>query len=252
MNNYNVIGDIAGNYKTMLALIEKMPPDAVVLSLGDINDRGPRSKEVIEYFASGKGKLVQSNHAHMMVDCWKRVMMPGAQPQYYDDGIWSVNGGKETLLSYGDSMSLIPESHIRFLEQCPMFIETPDFIMTHAPIPVDRSPEEASKLGHGFNVPFYDQDAEYSCIWNRWVPKRVNPQLNGKVNVFGHNASDMVKVWNEEFPGGIKTLPETFTKIWANREQCPIWAIDLDTSFGSGLTGLHLPSMQLYEQEFIE
>src|SRR5882757_8068391 len=111
MNNFNVIGDIAGNYKTMLALIAKMPPDATVLSLGDPNDRGPRSKEVIEWLMNN-GKLVQSNHAHMMVDCWKQIMMPGAQPRYYDDGLWSANGGDKTVISYGDSMSNIPESHI--------------------------------------------------------------------------------------------------------------------------------------------
>ncbi len=251
MNNYNVIGDIAGNYETMLALIAKMPQDAVVLSLGDINDRGPRSKEVIEYFMK-QGVLIQSNHAHMMIDCWKQIMMPGAQPRYYDDGIWAQNGGKETLLSYGDSMSRIPESHIRFLEQCPMFIETENFIMTHAPIPVDRSVQESTNLGNGFHVPFFDQDSEYSCIWNRYVPKKVNPDLNGKVNVFGHNASDMPKIYTTEYPSGIKCLPETFKKLWECREKYPVYGIDLDTSFGSGLTGLHLPSMQLYEQEFID
>jgi hypothetical protein len=35
MNNYNVIGDIAGEYKTLLALLNKTPKDAELISLGD-------------------------------------------------------------------------------------------------------------------------------------------------------------------------------------------------------------------------
>ncbi len=259
MNNFNVIGDIAGNYKTMIALIEKMPSDAQVLSLGDPNDRGPRSKEVIEYLME-HGKLVNSNHAHMMVEAWKQEAMPGAYPEYYDIGIWPYsNGGMNTVFSYASSSDytgkltdIIPEKHIRFLEQCPFFIESEDFIFTHAPIHVTLSAEEATDLGHGFAVPFYDQTSENSIIWNRIVPHRVNPKLHGKINIFGHNASNKPKVYTTEFCGGIKVDQEKLNELLSKKGEYPIYAIALDTSHGTGLTGLHLPTMTLYQQEFID
>ncbi len=258
MDNFNVIGDVAGNFKTLKALIEQMPSDAEVLCLGDPNDRGPRSKEVIEHFMK-QGKLVNSNHAHMMVEAWKQQAMPGAHPEYYDVGLWPQrNGGMTTVFSYASSADytgkitdIIPENHIRFLEQCPMFIETENFIMTHAPIHVNKSPEEAADLGTGFTCQFFDEVAENSCIWNRLVPTRMNPKLGGKINIFGHNASNKPKVYTTQFPHGIKVNQVKLNEILANKDE-QIYAIALDTSHGDGLTGLHLPTMTLYYQDFID
>ena len=53
----NLIGDIAGNFKTLLALLKKMPDDEPI-GLGDLNDRGPRSREVFDFFMkNGKSFL---------------------------------------------------------------------------------------------------------------------------------------------------------------------------------------------------
>ena len=45
----NLIGDIQGNYHTLRALLKQMPDEEPV-SVGDMVDRGPRSKEVLEFF----------------------------------------------------------------------------------------------------------------------------------------------------------------------------------------------------------
>ncbi|MEC9337269.1 MAG: metallophosphoesterase [SAR324 cluster bacterium] len=44
----NPIGDIQGNYRTLLALLKQIPDDDPV-SVGDMIDRGPRSMEVLEF-----------------------------------------------------------------------------------------------------------------------------------------------------------------------------------------------------------
>ena len=63
----NIISDIAGNYKTLMALLEKMPQDEEIISVGDMVDRGPRSKEVIEFFMNNENATaIMGNHEHMM------------------------------------------------------------------------------------------------------------------------------------------------------------------------------------------
>ena len=84
----NLIGDIQGNYRTLLALLKQMPDDDPV-SVGDMIDRGPRSMEVLEFFRN-HGKALLGNHEHMMLDyfCDSGNYMPG---------LWLMNSGDETL-----------------------------------------------------------------------------------------------------------------------------------------------------------
>lgn len=271
MNNYNVVGDVAGQYFTLKALLDKMPKDSELICLGDPIDRGPRSKQVVEFLMSN-GQTVNSNHAHLMVEAWEQSAMPGAFPRYYEKGIWLYNGAIQTLTSYDidwvaklnfqshQSMyetvlnydetnlhTIIPKAHIDFLKNCPMYIETDKFAMTHAPLNFQKSLDEASEIGSGF-VDGVDYDSEYSILWNRYVTNKPHPKLNGKINLFGHNASDNVKVYTPRYPAGIKLTEEEFD----NFNKSDIYAICLDTSSAKVLTGLHLPTMKLYTQEYID
>lgn len=264
-NNYNVIGDVAGNYKTLLALIEQMPKDAELICLGDPIDRGPRSKEVVEYLMKN-GRTINSNHAHMLCEEWKQHANPGAHPRYYEKGIWPhSNGGMTTIFSYGSSFNddgrswtgdvsrVIPKDHYEFLRDCPMYIETEDFILTHAPCTQARTLEEMSQLGRGFSRFDMDYVSDGSLLWNRYVPRKPNPDLKGKINIFGHNASDKVKVYNPKFPNGIYVKDST--ELAGVLDGC--YGICIDTSrrdkYGKQkLTGLHLPTMTIYQQEYID
>lgn len=272
MNNYNVIGDVAGQYLTLKALIAKMPEDAELLCLGDPVDRGPSSRQVIE-FLMHIGKTVNSNHAHLMVEAWEQSAMPGAHPRYYEKGIWFHNGAIQTLTSYDTDWSnkigfqtyqsgyqtiihynedklwhIIPKDHIEFLKHCPMYIETDQFVITHAPIFEKSSVMQACNLGTGFNSLKPDNASERSLLWNRSVGHKPNPQLAGRINIFGHNASDNIKVYTPEFANGIKLTPEAFKEF----DMSKVYAICLDTSSSKVLTGLHLPTMTLYQQEYID
>ena len=149
----NVVGDIAGNYKTLLALLAKMP-DHEVVSLGDVIDRGPRSKECLQWFIDNKQQVVLSNHDHMMFDLWKSMKDPAYVPWYSQNrwhglrNIWLDNGGYSTFRSYlknpptgymtSDRVRryitrVVPEAHISFIESFPEKIETDTHIFTHAP-----------------------------------------------------------------------------------------------------------------------
>ncbi len=256
MNNLNVIGDIAGNFLTLKALLDKMP-EAELLCLGDPNDRGPRSKEVIEFLMSN-GQTVQSNHAHMFTTTWREMAFPGREPLFYEPGTFIWNGGDSTLDSYQFQCSAkemhmyVPEEHIEWLENCPSACEIKDFVFTHAPLHPLLNLKDACNLGTGFHeVPdFFHSD--YSIIWNRTVPERPHPDLKGKINVFGHNSSDMVKVYTTQFPRSIKVDNTGFQELLAKQDIYPIYGICLDTSSVKVLTGLHLPTMTIYQQEYID
>lgn len=259
--NFNVIGDIEGRFKTLMALLDKMPKDAKVLSLGDVNDRGHRTPETIDYLMQN-GLLVQSNHQHMMVEEYKQKTMPGAYPRYYHEGLWPErNGGDTTVKSYAktdDPQILsnfekhIPKTHIDYLDECPLYIKVPGFIMTHAPIHVTHTMKSLVDIGDGFANPKFfhvDQKSENSVLWNRSVPKKANTEFDGFINLFGHNSSNKVKLYNPEFPSGIKIDQDKLTEL-LNKKDC--WGICLDTSGAQILTGLHLPTMTLYSQEFLD
>lgn len=265
MDNFNVVGDVAGNFLTLQALLAKMPKDAELICLGDPNDRGPRSKQVIEFLMKN-GKTVFSNHAHMMVDAWKQHAMPGAEPNFYMKGLWPQdNGGMATVFSYGADVHwmgkldrLIPGQHIKWLEQCPLYIQTDKYLFTHAPLHNNMTIEEGCDLGWGFPSNWnFDPMSDFSVIWNRYVPERPNKNISGRINIFGHNASDEVKVYTTQYNQGIKVrTTQEFQKI-LNDTTYEVYAIALDTSKkdhkgNQKLTGLHIPSMTLYSQEYID
>ena len=43
-----IIGDVHGCYNTLMELIAKLPKDAKLCFVGDLIDRGPNSKDVVE------------------------------------------------------------------------------------------------------------------------------------------------------------------------------------------------------------
>jgi hypothetical protein len=251
---YNVVGDVGGMALTLKALHGKMPKDAAFLCLGDPNDRGPSSKEAIQYIMDN-GLMVQSNHAHMMVEAWKQDAMPNASPKQYADGIWLQNGGVATLTSYGAHKSIdfwkhIPKNHITYLENLPMYIMTDSFFFSHAPLHSRSTIEQACDIGSGFASIKFDQKSENSLLWNRHIGK--NKYLEGRINVFGHNSSSDVMTYSRSYRSGIKVKSqEHFNELLADKDD-PVYGICLDTSVGEKLTGLHIPTMTLYEQKFID
>lgn len=276
----NIIGDIAGNFKTLEALLKKMP-EGPAFSLGDMPDRGPRSKEVIEFFKTQKSLL--GNHEHLMIDAWtyskalqdkgvdlatftKGVQELGGRrfseslglKPFYEFGLWvETNGGDKTLLSYdpkclAPDMSnfyevllnicqIIPQADIDFLKSLPLFHETDDLFLSHAPKMKRQTPEYLAELGPGFWYQF-NQRSDISLIWNRTDPA---PYQN-KLQVFGHNSVKEVLRFNPQFKSGVFHSSLQAPPL----KEC--YAVNIDTSRSKILTGLHYPSLKLYQQEYID
>ncbi len=267
--SFNIIGDIAGNFKTLEALLAKMPAGKVI-SLGDMVDRGPRSKEVLEYVKTN-GEAVLANHEHMMLDEYL-----GGRTMVYGGGVWLNNGGWSTMLSFfpdlnkedmrdagrlldhwmaysgrtGDADDRVPDIRVELykehVKQLPADImdwikELPQFkeldgngeyqgyqynglFLSHAPKRPDWSMELCQKL----EWPKLNE----GLLWNRGSPRRMkNPDGSTRLQVYGHNSYKDV----EEF-----------------KDKEGVYALCIDTSWGKKLTGLHWPSMELFEQEYID
>ena len=221
---YNVIGDIAGNYKTFLALIEKMPK-VKIISVGDIIDRGPSSDKVIEYFITNKDttEVLMGNHEHMMIDFYRNVCNHSHKKEY-GTRIWQNNGGGYTAQSFNNQTP--SEEILSFLETRKISLEFDldgkSFYISHAFNPPGRSIDED-----------YDERGRSDTFRHIW--SRRDPFFNSEsadVQICGHNSQWSLRYFKSTYDEKI--------------------AISIDTSRESILTGIHLPTMEIFQQSYID
>lgn len=245
---YNIICDVAGNLKTLMALIEQMPKSATPLSVGDMVDRGPDSKGVLDFFMNN-GEAIIGNHEHMMVTTLNKTI---GQPEEYGGdqfkdyftcntqlgafAIWAgSNGGYDTLKSFGiDPESInqmnvvkamqsvnaicqqVPIKYRDWINCLPLYKEVGHLIITHAPI-------KHSLKRDTVWTNYWELDN--SVIWNRTAPAPIKDKLQ----IFGHN-------WKyKEY----------------RRANGDLYAMCIDNNANNELVGVHYPSMQVYRQPFL-
>ncbi len=153
------IGDIHGQLEMLEGAHERIArdkercgdPDAMVVHLGDLNDRGPDTAGVLQFLVDGLAagepwRAVLGNHDLMMRD-FLEAEGPD-DPRFEKAGWWlqSALGGAQTLASYGvhDTFDVVaaqaafresvPDSHKALLAELEQYIETEDLILVHAGI----------------------------------------------------------------------------------------------------------------------
>jgi len=181
MSKVAIIGDIHGLHAELLELLEKLPADIEqVYTTGDLIDRGPDSKAVIQECIDRGIISVKGNHEDMFIDYI-------GERGKYNPGIFEMNGGLTTLKSYdnGDKIVDIPDSHLEYMINMPYYIETDDFILSHAgvPIHVEKTFRDCSER------------SQEMLVWDR-SSKAKNL---GKFQVFGHTPQQEVEFlqkWN--------------------------------------------------------
>jgi serine/threonine protein phosphatase 1 len=215
-----IVGDIGGQYDAFIRLISKWD-DKIVL-VGDLNDRGPKSCQMIQWAIDNQDRVttLHSNHGDMMVDFYKGI-------EEYDRRDFINNGGFATLVSYGvpdtfesqqlnliaEAQRLIPKEHIEFLESRPMYYECDDLIISHAPVPWRPEQYIGCEL---------DKYKKIDWVWNR---DQVLPM--DKWQVFGHNSH------------------------WGYKKDEEDKWICIDTSRSECLTGLIWPSKKIIQEPFV-
>jgi serine/threonine protein phosphatase 1 len=126
------IGDVHGYKHKLEALIEKVAPTAIdrVVFLGDLIDRGPDSRGVIDFVLAfcrryPKTVVLRGNHEDLLLRC-------------LDDptklALFLRNGGTNTLNSYGGKsyLNFMPPEHLDFLRSRPLYHLADSFLFVHA------------------------------------------------------------------------------------------------------------------------
>jgi len=205
----NVIADISGNYGALTRLLARMPDDDTI-SLGDMIDRGPDSRAVIEWFME-HGRAVLANHEHMMLDHCRGT-------GYYAPGTWEINGGDATLAAFGGT---IPDEVLDWTGRLPLYLRIDGYLVSHSFVAPGLTLAEVCDLGTDFSDPRCDR----SILWNRELPRRLRPY---RMQIAGHNSQFGLKEFTD----------------WRGA-----FALCIDDSRHGRLTGLHLPSMEIYQVE---
>jgi hypothetical protein len=218
----NIIGDVAGRFGELMELLAKMPAADLTLAVGDIVDRGPKSREVVEWFMGDplSRDCILGNHECMFVYACRN------QPMDPLNTIWGWNGGQQTWASYG--YELPPESHLRWLEKRPLWYCQPGLFVSHAPVyNMAEMPQQNLATPHEINDLYNDDNG---WVWNRYLGTACAG--DGDFYVYGHN-SHLVK----------------HTTLAAGGEQ-NWFAACIDDSRHNKLTGLHWPTKEIYQVEY--
>lgn len=241
------IGDIHGETTHLFRLLSCLPPldaDDTIVFLGDYLDRGPNSRQVVEYLRTfpartpAKVVALRGNHE----DAWLRVCHRGWDEFVLPPGngclsvLRSYTGGpvpKEGEKPRADEMMdlttgmFFPEEDLRWLEGLPYWYEDQHAIYVHAGLP-------PAKDG-GFLHPSQVEDP-IVLLWIR--TEAFFREYRGKLVVFGHTRTEFLP---QELSG---YTPEDPTDLWAGEN-----VIGIDTGSGSGgfLTAVELPAMNVYE-----
>jgi len=197
------ISDVHGCYLTMLALIEKVKEkdsEAEFIFTGDFVDRGPKSKEVLEYILprieSGEFKAVKGNH--------EEIMHNGIYHPFSSN--WDSNGGAATRQSYSGDIDLM-EEHVNAIADLPLYLIfddcldnkgrkllvshafCADFIDEYLPFTVGNKDEREKfrddydeKYGLRARIAITKKGDLFN--WNRNLPEKDD---TGYFNITGHN-----------------------------------------------------------------
>ncbi|MFP6871234.1 MAG: metallophosphoesterase family protein [Nitrospinota bacterium] len=174
MSNLYAIGDIHGQRRMLDMLLEKVPleKDDEIVFIGDYIDRGPDSRGVVDAVLEFKlaypnTTCLRGNHEDMFLDYIKAE-------ENYPRGIFTMNGGVETLNSYGidprQGPMRVPPLHTAFFEGLGYRHEARGFVFVHAGMrPGVPAEEQTERDMLWIRDEFFESDADF-----------------GKSVVFGH------------------------------------------------------------------
>ncbi len=178
-----VIGDVHGCIKTLKALLNKIPKDEKIIFAGDLMDRGPNSREVIQLIKENNYDCVRGNHEVAMCDVILDLL---ADNSLVKSSYW-VNtwGGLETLKSYNNARKEEVISDVEWLESLPYYIEYKDIknedgrylVVSH------------SSIGDVWEMRNLDKDSfEYQDFIAQVTNNRINHPKDIKeiYNIHGH------------------------------------------------------------------
>ena len=217
-----VIGDVHGCYQTLLRLIDKLPKDDKIVFVGDLIDRGPKSKEVVEFVIANNYPIVLGNHCEMMITL----------------DYWLQNGGGATLKSYGLCSSPSSLRNLkRYMNENKVLLNTHREWMKNLPLYLlfdDIVDEKENKLV-----------VSHSYVGSAW-------KLKDKKDCYFDFKEHLL--WNRSFPFPVPGIFNVYGHTPVKEPYVTDFCADIDTGavYKHKLTAFRFPEMEIYQQKFVD
>lgn len=263
------IGDVHGCYDTMIALINKLPTDAKIVFCGDLIDRGPKSREVIDYIRYNNIPSVKGNHEDMMCEAIEAMIEYGTPLSLSN---WVSNGGNAVLKQYINTegsldIGSLMEDYLYLLNLPLIHIDTSikdekgrALLVTHS-----TAGEIIEKYLKAYNIvqngvtdeitehmliDYEHQmtNSEMSMLWGRRLPSKVQENY---FNVFGHTPPD---IFTFSETNGCLTAENVIIdrdKGYADIDTGCVYHRS-DLPMRGVLTAIEFPTMKIIQQENID
>lgn len=241
------IGDIHGDLDQLKDLLRRMGPvgkgDTIVL-LGDYVDRGPQSRQVIDFVRHELPKTgaeiiaLRGNHE----DAWLRVIDQGWDGFVLPPGngclacLRSYTGGPVPTLKDQPETddewealltgSFFPDDVVQWMRDLPCWYEDDYAIYVHAGLP-----EVAGRFLHPSEVP-----NPAVMLWTRTL--KFFEEYDGKTVIVGHTVTSLLPPELSSFS------PENPEDVWAGEQ---VIAVDTGCGKGGFLTAIELPDLFVWE-----
>lgn len=197
-----VVSDCHGCYYTLVRLLNRCPHGAQLILNGDLIDRGPHSRKVVEFAMANEVPTVLGNHEHLCLAYYDLVPWRG----FYERGVWLHNGGDVALGNwptmhangYPDG-NRVPDDVLNWMKGLPYYL-----------IPEDAPRDEngrsllVSHTGYGLDVTRKGRDTWFRALWGRrrlgdgsWVghdPVTGEETDDGHYRVYGHTQEKVADV----------------------------------------------------------
>lgn len=166
-----IIGDVHGCYEELIELLEKCHYDLEndrLIFLGDLINKGPYSRKVVNFVMEGGHECIQGNHERGFLNSL-------VNPQFFKRGF------KKFFESYESKKER--ERVIEWMENLPLIIEDKDFICVHGGLqphlPLKKQkPEIVTRIRTWGGDPM-DMDNESDPPWYHYYQ-------GDKLVIFGH------------------------------------------------------------------
>jgi serine/threonine protein phosphatase 1 len=186
------IGDVHGHFRELLGLYDRLlreadlrPARDTVVLLGDLVDGGPDTRQVVTWCMTMARRyphwvFLKGNHEDLLLDALRHHCRT-----YGSFNLWWSQGGRATADSYlldsadpaatpcARAQTTIPEEHLDWLEERPLYHETETHVFVHAGL------RPAISLA---------AQREQDLLWIREEFLLSRHDFGGKRVVFGHTA----------------------------------------------------------------
>ena len=192
-----IIGDVHAEYKTLMALVAKLPKEARLIFVGDLVSRGAQGKEVIDFVREHAFYCLRGNHEEYLLKFGSLFLDEVENKVEESSLIWGYSNLKSTLRSYGFlevGNKVTPNKEgiermkkdMEWIKKLPIYYEFGWLKGYSLPVVVTHAPVDKYWL-------FKDSHPEYFAFHatnNRYAPSRSAPIFN----IYGHVPRDEVLI----------------------------------------------------------